>query len=266
VGVKNDGTVVAVGENDEGQCNVSGWRDIKQVAAGYFHTVGIKADGTVVAVGDNEFGQCNVGGWRDIKQVAAGWGYTVGVKDDGTVVAVGDNKFKQCDVGDWRDVKQVAAGSLHTVGVKDDRTVVAASLEIELAKWNLVLAVPPSQCVLTISSTAEGSVTDPGEGTFTYDPKMVVSLVAEPEEGYRFVNWTGEVGTIADANAASTNITMDGCYSIMANFEKIPPPPINWLLIGGIIAAVVVVGLVLFYFLRTKKAQGSKGRKRTNAR
>jgi alpha-tubulin suppressor-like RCC1 family protein len=33
------------------------------VAAGEFHTVGLKADGTVVAVGDNSFGQCNVGGW-----------------------------------------------------------------------------------------------------------------------------------------------------------------------------------------------------------
>jgi len=25
--------------------------------------VGLKADGTVVAVGDNDFGQCNVSGW-----------------------------------------------------------------------------------------------------------------------------------------------------------------------------------------------------------
>ncbi|NLO86339.1 MAG: chromosome condensation regulator, partial [Clostridiales bacterium] len=28
VGLRADGTVVAVGENDEGQCNVSDWTDI----------------------------------------------------------------------------------------------------------------------------------------------------------------------------------------------------------------------------------------------
>jgi hypothetical protein len=78
--------------------------------------------------------------------------------------------------------------------------------------------LPPSQRVLTISSTAAGNVTTPGEGVFTYDAGTVVNLVAEPEEGYPFVNWTGDVGTIADVNAAVTNVTMNGDYSITANF------------------------------------------------
>jgi alpha-tubulin suppressor-like RCC1 family protein len=60
---KSDGTVVAVRRNDWGQCNVGGWANITQVAAGGWHTVGLKSDGTVVAVGDNTWGQCNVGGW-----------------------------------------------------------------------------------------------------------------------------------------------------------------------------------------------------------
>jgi len=76
---------------------------------------------------------------------------------------------------------------------------------------------------LTTSSTGGGSVTDPGEGVFTYDEGTVVDLVAEAEEGYRFVEWTGDVGTIADAYAATTTITMNGDYSITANFEEIPP-------------------------------------------
>ncbi|MCX5991283.1 MAG: PKD domain-containing protein [Chloroflexi bacterium] len=59
------------------------------VAAGYNHTVGLKSDGTVVAVGYNQFGQCNVGSWSGIQQVAAGYDYTVGLKSDGTVVAAG---------------------------------------------------------------------------------------------------------------------------------------------------------------------------------
>ncbi|MCK4843449.1 MAG: chromosome condensation regulator, partial [Dehalococcoidia bacterium] len=40
--------------------------DIVQVAADGDHTVGVKSDGTVVAVGDNYYGQCDVGGWTNI--------------------------------------------------------------------------------------------------------------------------------------------------------------------------------------------------------
>jgi alpha-tubulin suppressor-like RCC1 family protein len=69
VGLKTDGTVVAAGYNNQGQCNVSGWRDIVAVATNYFCTIGLKADGTVVAAGDNEDGECNVSDWCDIGPV-----------------------------------------------------------------------------------------------------------------------------------------------------------------------------------------------------
>jgi hypothetical protein len=76
---------------------------------------------------------------------------------------------------------------------------------------------------LTIVSTAGGSVTTPGEDTFTYDEGTVVNLVAEAEEGYHFVNWTGNVDTIANIGEASTTITMQGEYSITANFWEGEP-------------------------------------------
>ena len=79
----------------------------------------------------------------------------------------------------------------------------------------------PSQYNLKISSTEGGSVTVPGEGTFTYNEGTVVDLVAEADEGYRFVDWTGYVPAIADVTAAATNITltltMNGHYSITAS-------------------------------------------------
>ena len=125
VGLKADGTVVAVGGNYNRQCSVDRWTDIVAVSAGWDHTVGLKADGTVVAVGDNDHGQCNVDRWTDIVAVSAGWDHTVGLKADGTVVAVGDNGFGQCDVGGWTDIVAVSAGSKHTVGLKADGTVVA---------------------------------------------------------------------------------------------------------------------------------------------
>jgi len=148
VGLKSDGTVVAVGYCDDvdddddwhhGQCKVGDWIDIIEVAAGGLHTVGLKSDGTVVAVGaglhvgdEPHFGQCKVGDWTGIVQVAAGYAHTVGLRSDGTVVAVGaglhvgdEPHFGQCKVGDWTDIIKVAAGGLHTVGLKSDGTVVA---------------------------------------------------------------------------------------------------------------------------------------------
>ena len=61
---------MAVSRTKGGQCDVQDWRDIVAVAA-HGHTVGLRADGTVVAVGDNFFDECDVQDWRDIVAVAA---------------------------------------------------------------------------------------------------------------------------------------------------------------------------------------------------
>jgi len=85
----------------------------------------------------------------------------------------------------------------------------------------LGIAVEPTagQCSLTISCTPGGSVATPGEGMFIYDAEEVVPLVAVSEEHYHFAGWTGDVSTIGNPEAASTNITMSDSYSITANFE-----------------------------------------------
>jgi hypothetical protein len=125
VGVKDDGTAVAVGYNASGQCNVGGWTNITQVAAGNSHTVGRRSDSTVVAVGYNYYGQCNVFNWTGITWVAAGNFYTLGCKTDGTVVAMGRNDYGQCNVGNWTGIIQVAAGAAHSVGLTTGYTVFA---------------------------------------------------------------------------------------------------------------------------------------------
>lgn len=89
VGLRSDGTVVAVGQNKDGRCDVADWTDIVSVATGSYHTVGLRADGTVVATGGNGYGQCDVSQWEDIIAIYAGDIVTVGLKADGTVVATG---------------------------------------------------------------------------------------------------------------------------------------------------------------------------------
>ena len=144
VGLKSDGTVVAVGSNKYHQCDVSQWTDIVAVSAGDCHTVGLKSDGTVVAADWNEDDRCDVSQWTDIVAVSAGGNHTVGLKSDGTVVAVGKNEYHQCDVSQWRDIVAVSAGVDHTVGLKSDGTVVAVGKKDGrdyVSQWRDIVAV-----------------------------------------------------------------------------------------------------------------------------
>ena len=79
----------------------------------------------------------------------------------------------------------------------------------------------PLSIPLTISTTEGGEITSPGEGTFSYEEGAVVPLVAFPHAGYRFVNWTGDVDTVDNVNAASTTITVNSDYEITATFCEI---------------------------------------------
>jgi hypothetical protein len=91
-----------------------------------------------------------------------------------------------------------------------DYSIVANFEEISLAQYDLAM-----------SSTTGGSVTTPGEGVFRYGQASVVGIAVEAEDGYGFAQWTGNVSTVADVYAASTTVTMNGDYSITANFEEI---------------------------------------------
>jgi len=97
--------------------------------------------------------------------------------------------------------------------------------------------LPPEKYFLTIYSTKGGSVSTPGEETFAnieFDGATmffypgtgdtVVDLVATPfSSNWEFVNWTGDVTTIADVDAATTIITItpDRDYEITANFQLV---------------------------------------------
>jgi hypothetical protein len=84
---------------------------------------------------------------------------------------------------------------------------------------NFGLWQPEPMAVLMISSTRDGNVITPGAGIFFFPLGANVPLVAVPNEGCQFVRWSGDVGTIANVTAASTTITMNNAYSIMADFS-----------------------------------------------
>ena len=102
-----------------------GYDSVISISAGGYHTAGIESDGTCVAVGDNDYGQCDVTEWTGIIQISTGWYNTIGLKSDGTCVAVGWNGDNECNVTGWTGIIQTSAGQSHTVGLKSDGTCVA---------------------------------------------------------------------------------------------------------------------------------------------
>ena len=102
VGLSSNGTVVACGSNDRGQCNVSEWQDIVSIACGSSHTVGLKSDGTVIAAGDNRDGQCDVTAWQNIIAVVCGRRSTAGICADGTIVTCGLNEELKHTIEGWK--------------------------------------------------------------------------------------------------------------------------------------------------------------------
>jgi hypothetical protein len=82
--------------------------------------------------------------------------------------------------------------------------------------------LPPVEYSLNIIGPVHGSVTAPGKGRFMYEEGTVVNLVAEPDSGYEFARWTGDIGTVADSGDASTTIAMNSDYYLCAHFREAP--------------------------------------------
>jgi hypothetical protein len=146
---------------------------------------------------------------------------TTGSTDGGEVTSPGEDTFA-CDCGAVVGLAAEADEGYRFVQWTGDvgtvANVSAASTTITMQGDYAITANFIARYNLTINSTDNGEVTIPGEATFTYDAGAVVDLVADADVGYHFVEWTGDVGTVADVYAAGTTITMNGNYSITADF------------------------------------------------
>lgn len=102
-----------------------------------------------------------------------------------------------------------------------DTTASQNPLSIEMNKdYNLVAnfqELPPETFTLsTGAQPTEGGTVDPAEGT--YEDGTELSVQALPNDGWRFVEWSGDTTVTGNPLA----IVMDKNYSLTANFEQLP--------------------------------------------
>ncbi|RYG34800.1 hypothetical protein EON81_14590, partial [bacterium] len=122
------GQVWAVGNNEDGQCDVpSNATQGFRIAGGGFHTLILNSSGGITAYGNNNNGQCNVpAGLGAASDVAAGYVHSVALLTNGTVAAWGSNQDGQSTVpAGLSGVERIASGGFHNLALKWSGTVVA---------------------------------------------------------------------------------------------------------------------------------------------
>jgi hypothetical protein len=120
--------------------------------------------------------------------------------------------------------------------------IVNSNMNIQ-ANFVEVTPPPPNQVQLILQTTIGGTTTPP-PGNYAFDEATQVTLIAQPESGWKFISWSG---TFIGTNNPLT-IIMDEDANITANFEQEseppPPPPIsnnNILLFGGLALLLLII-------------------------
>jgi hypothetical protein len=195
--LRSDGSAVAIGQNEYGQCNIPALEDgiaYAQISAGNDHTVLLRSDGSAVAIGQNEYGQCSIPALDEgmaYAQISAGHSHSVLLRSDGHAVAFGENRDGRsnipspepgmCYISDMRVGRDLTV-QLELAGEDDAVTLIGSSLageerfrftahgddsawetckriarELKMNLWNLHLVLPDGQLLAKVCRTNPAS-------------------------------------------------------------------------------------------------------------
>jgi len=181
---------VAVGDCSVGQCNVSSWTDIVQVAAGGSHTIGMKADGTVLAVGYNGDGRCST----------YDWDLTIDLSPD-IEISPASHDFGSVQWGQTSTalftISNVGGGDLNISGI---------SLPGSPAEFSITLA-PSLPSILEAGGYIEVEVTFSPNATQLYTGSLVITS-DDPDESSIQVSLSGN-GVIADTASEQVEVVIN---------------------------------------------------------
>jgi hypothetical protein len=151
----------------------------------------------------------------------------------GSVTNPGEGTF-QYDDGSEVTIAAVAdlnyhfvgwAGSAVDAGKVADPNSASTTVTVD-ADYTLQANFAIDRRTLTVSSTAGGSVSVPGEGSFEYDHGAEVPITAAADLYYHFLGWTGtavDADAVTDPNSSITTVRMDADYDLQAHFVVSDP-------------------------------------------
>ncbi|HEX9048536.1 MAG TPA: putative Ig domain-containing protein [Verrucomicrobiae bacterium] len=184
--LRTNGTVLAWGDNSNGQTNVpAGATGVVALAANGDVSAALKSDGTLVMWGTNDFDPYTPpANATNVYAVAKGDLHTVAMRGDGSVLAWGDNTFNQTNVpAGLTNVVAIAAGVGHSLALLNNGTVTGWGDTNALnapAGLSNVVAIAAGDTI-SVALKADGTLTwwgDPGNIAFDGFPSDLSHVVA----------------------------------------------------------------------------------------
>ena len=207
LGLNSYGRVYSAGNNDNGQCNTYGWKNVTAIAAGQFFSAGLLSDGTVITAGGAAGYILDTSGWTGIQKIVAGDSFLAGRTVDGNVLVTGKTDYGTytIDTSEFSNIEEIAAGSSHLIGLRADRTCMGTGnpTPSDVSAWT---------GVVKIFAGADVSVALLESGTLIY-AGFPYTRVTNENEGSVWAGstWTGvkEVILVKTNNLAATIGIMD---------------------------------------------------------
>lgn len=139
VGLKNGGTVIAIDKFE--YISYLEWTDIVSISAGSGYFLGLKKDGTVLACGNNDYGQCDVSGWTDIVSIQTisefGGCISFGVRTDGSVVIAGATPEEYAELIETSHLADIKYASNYALAFITNSNHVAFAFDFNHTEWQI---------------------------------------------------------------------------------------------------------------------------------
>jgi len=151
---------------------------------------------------------------------------TVGTSPAGLAFSVDGTPYASTqsltwNIGDMHTIATTSpqfpsAGTQDTFAGWSDSGAISHAVTASASTTSYTANFNTSYQLTTAANPTIGGTVTPASGTY-YAASTIVGLTATANANYAFSNWTGNV---ANANSASTTVTMSGPQSVTANFAK----------------------------------------------
>ena len=130
--------------------------------------------------------------------------------NEGETVNISASPDEGWEFSHWEGEVADSDSAETTVTMDEDKTVTAHFVEAD---------EPIEEYTLTIETKGSGS-TDPAEGTHTFNKNEIVNILANPDEGWKFSHWEGDLNyTSSNKESAKTISRYDNLTSIENNTQ-----------------------------------------------